>query len=374
MSIEKGPKCRQADETYNECVSRKVSELIEVDGMEQSQAVAVAQSMCETPCSMKAASVSTGQFVSWSTDKGRYVGQVSGVITSGDVSVVSSSGGQEQVEASDDNPVARVVVYVDNQDGSYTRSDRTVPVRVSMLRIIKEPETKKVSASVRKTLSEKAKKHNAKYSSPTKKTSTRTLVAVFRRGVGAYNTNPQSVRPSVSSADQWAFARVNSFLYVLRTGKFRGGKHDQDLLPKGHPQSSKSFEVKAPKTHFPKRGDDEKVSIRNSNYKVFPLAYAERLKAEHPDIWRKGGNILGNTQFKRLKKVMGQNGTPKTPTDEKAIRLREAWSARHYGDHRLAGVVAQIKWLMVGSRGISHMKNVINEAKKKKGVHDDGDD
>ena len=119
MSIEKGPKCRQADETYNECVSRKVSELIEVDGMEQSQAVAVAQSMCETPCSMKAASVSTGQFVSWSTDKGRYVGQVSGVITSGDVSVVSSSGGQEQVEASDDNPVARVVVYVDNQDGSY---------------------------------------------------------------------------------------------------------------------------------------------------------------------------------------------------------------------------------------------------------------
>ena len=131
---------------------------------------------------------------------------------------------------------------------------------------------------------------------------------------------------------------------------------------------------KAPKTHFPKRGDDEKVSIRNSNYKVFPLAYAERLKAEHPDIWRKGGNILGNTQFKRLKKVMGQNGTPKTPTDEKAIRLREAWSARHYGDHRLAGVVAQIKWLMVGSRGISHMKNVINEAKKKKGVHDDGDD
>ena len=192
--------------------------------------------------------------------------------------------------------------------------------------------------------------------------------------MGAYNTNPQSVRPSVSSADQWAFARVNSFLYVLRTGKFRGGKHDQDLLPKGHPQSSKSFEVKAPKTHFPKRGDDEKVSIRNSNYKVFPLAYAERLKAEHPDIWRKGGNILGNTQFKRLKKVMGQNGTPKTPTDEKAIRLREAWSARHYGDHRLAGVVAQIKWLMVGSRGISHMKNVINEAKKKKGVHDDGDD
>ena len=63
---------------------------------------------------------------------------------------------------------------------------------------------------------------------------------------------------------------------------------------------------------------------------------------------------------------MGQNGTPKTPTDEKAIRLREAWSARHFKDHRLAGVIAQVKWLMVGSRGISHMKQVIDEARKKK--------
>lgn len=232
-----------------------------------------------------------------------------------------------------------------------------------------------VSATVRKGLAEKAKKHNEKVgSAKTKRTSTRTLIAVFRRGVGAYNTNPSSVRPSVSSADQWAYARVNSFLYVLRNGRFRSGKHDTDLLPKGHPQSSKSFEIKAPKTNFPKSGDDKKVSIRNSGYEVFPLAYALKLKADHPDIWRKGGNILGNTQFTRLRKVMGQGGTVKTPTDEKAIRLREAWSARHYRDHRLAGVIAQVKWLMVGSRGISHMKQVIDEARKKKGVKQDGDE
>tara|TARA_Y100000114_G_scaffold156423_1_gene183576 strand:- start:255 stop:1373 length:1119 start_codon:yes stop_codon:yes gene_type:complete len=372
MTIEKGPTCRQATETYNECVSRKISELIEIDGMEQPQAVAVAQSMCEKACASKAASVSTGQFVSWSTDKGRYVGQVSSVITSGNVSVVSSSGGQEQVEASADKPVARVVVYVNNQDGSYTRSDRSVPVRVAMLRIIKEPETKQVSASVRKTLSEKAKKHNEKYDSPTKKTSTRTLVAVFRRGVGAYRNNPQSVRPTVNSAEQWAFARVNSFLYVLRTGRFRGGKHDQDLLPKGHPQSSKSLDKSEHVTNFPKRGDNLAVSIRNSEHDTFPLAYAENLKENHPDIWRRGGNILGNTQFNRLQKVMSQNGTPKTPTDERAIRLREAWGARHKEDYRLAGVVAQVKWLVVGSRGISHMKRVINEAKK--GVFDEEGD
>ena len=226
-----------------------------------------------------------------------------------------------------------------------------------------------VSASVRKGLAEKAKKHNEKVgTAKTKRTSTRTLTAVFIRGVGAYNTNPSSVRPSVSSADQWAYARVNSFLYVLRNGRFRSGKHDTDLLPKGHPKSSKSFETKAPKTHFPKRGDDLKVSLRNSKYDSFPLAYALKLREEHPDIWRKGGNILGNTQFNRLRKVHSQMGEAKTPTDEKAVRLREAWAARHLKDYRLAGVVAQIKWLVIGSRGISHMKQVIDEARKKKEI------
>ena len=65
------------------------------------------------------------------------------------------------------------------------------------------------------------------------------LNAVFKRGVGAYNTNPQSVRPNISGPDQWAYARVASFLYAMRNGRFRSGKHDTDLFPKGHPLSSK---------------------------------------------------------------------------------------------------------------------------------------
>ena len=65
------------------------------------------------------------------------------------------------------------------------------------------------------------------------------LEKVFNRGVGAYRTNPQSVRPSVNSANQWAMARVNSFLRALSSGRFKGGKHDTDVFPKGHPLSSK---------------------------------------------------------------------------------------------------------------------------------------
>ena len=34
------------------------------------------------------------------------------------------------------------------------------------------------------------------------------LQTIYNKGVGAYKTNPQSVRPSVRSPEQWAMARV----------------------------------------------------------------------------------------------------------------------------------------------------------------------
>ena len=37
------------------------------------------------------------------------------------------------------------------------------------------------------------------------------LDKVYDRGMGAYRTNPGSVRPSVKSPQQWAMARVYSF-------------------------------------------------------------------------------------------------------------------------------------------------------------------
>ena len=101
-------------------------------------------------------------------------------------------------------------------------------------------EEKQVSKRVKDALKEKVKDHNEKYGdNPKKRATLRMLEAVFRRGVGAYNTNPTSVRPRVTGPDQWAFARTNSFLAALRTGRFQGGRHDTDLFPKGHPLSSK---------------------------------------------------------------------------------------------------------------------------------------
>ena len=93
-----------------------------------------------------------------------------------------------------------------------------------------------ISAKIKKALENKVKEHNEKHGDKKgKRVTLRMLSAVFRRGVGAYNTNPQSVRPSVTSSDQWALARVNVFLGAVRTGRFKRGKFDRDLLPEGHP-------------------------------------------------------------------------------------------------------------------------------------------
>lgn len=120
-----------------------------------------------------------------------------------------------------------------------------------------------------------------------------------------------------------------------------------------------------PVTNFPVQGGDEKVSLSNTQYRVFrDVSYLEDLRNNWPSIWSRGGNILGNLQYRRLIRVVArESGDPDTPTEEKAIRLREAWASRHYGDFRLAGVVAQLKWFVVGRRGTAHMRNVI-EAEK----------
>jgi len=96
-----------------------------------------------------------------------------------------------------------------------------------------------ITESVRIGLSNKVKEHNDEVKDLNldwnAKVTLKKLEKVFERGVGAYKTNPDSVRPNVTSPEQWAYARVNSFLYAIKKGKFRGGKHDTDLLPKDHP-------------------------------------------------------------------------------------------------------------------------------------------
>ena len=115
--------------------------------------------------------------------------------------------------------------------------------RKKSLDIAEEYLLKAVSDRVRTALTNKVEDHNSK--NPKHRATLRMLIAVFNRGVGAYRTNPGSVRGNVTSADQWAMARVNGFIRALRTGKFRRKPYDQDLLPSSHPLSSKKSGNKA---------------------------------------------------------------------------------------------------------------------------------
>ena len=97
----------------------------------------------------------------------------------------------------------------------------------------------KVSQKDRASLQKKADEFNEKYKGKLGYGVTvGVLSSVFQRGLGAFNT---SRSPQVKSASQWAFARVNAFLYLIKNGRPQNAKYttDYDLLPKKHPKSSK---------------------------------------------------------------------------------------------------------------------------------------
>ena len=94
-----------------------------------------------------------------------------------------------------------------------------------------------VSAKDEETLKNKVKEFNDREANTKNGNATLgVLKSVFQRGLGAFNT---SRSPKVSSPSQWAFARVNSFLYLLKNGRPENPKYtaDNDLLPKGHPKA-----------------------------------------------------------------------------------------------------------------------------------------
>lgn len=95
------------------------------------------------------------------------------------------------------------------------------------------------SAKTEKALANKVKEHNEKAPAGRKATLGQ-LKAVYRRGAGAYSS---SHRPG-KTRDQWAMARVNAYLKLLKSGRPANPnyKQDNDLLPKAHPKSTNASE------------------------------------------------------------------------------------------------------------------------------------
>lgn len=97
----------------------------------------------------------------------------------------------------------------------------------------------KVSAKDKASLQKKANEFNEKYKDKLGYGVTvGVLSSVFQRGLGAFNTGHS---PQVKSASQWAHARVNAYMYLVKNGRPQNAKYttDYDLLPKKHPKSKK---------------------------------------------------------------------------------------------------------------------------------------
>ncbi len=94
------------------------------------------------------------------------------------------------------------------------------------------------------------------------------------------------------------------------------------------------------------------------------LKYAQNIKENHPEIWKKGGNIYGNQAFKNLERV-AERGYWLDSEEWFYIKWR-SFVARHKGDFRIAGVVAMLKWVDKVDKGWQYMKDLIEAEIKKR--------
>lgn len=177
------------------------------------------------------------------TFRGQKVGRVLRNIRFGGVGIVATPANPESLileVAETVNPEAKAVENPEAVIASNILGDLDLVQSYHHDEEEKSEGESRVSKQVEDSLKTKLKKHKEKVGDDKRKQTTlRKLKVVYNRGIGAYKTNPGSVRPNVKSPQQWAQARVNSFLYALRNLKFRSGKHDTDLLPKSHPMSGK---------------------------------------------------------------------------------------------------------------------------------------
>ena len=166
------------------------------------------------------------------------------------------------------------------------------------------------SEATETALRNKVTEHNEAMEEDGKPDYTRTtygqLATVYRRGSGAYST---SHRPGISRA-AWSMARVNAYLYLLRNGRPENAAYvgDNDLLPEGHPRSTRSLEAR-------------QVDLE-------PPAYM-RASARRGLEWHRrglsGDGVVDRTI--REARAMAEGNV----TADKWVRLR-AWIARHLVD------------------------------------------
>ena len=134
-----------------------------------------------------------------------------------------------------------------------------------------------VEKSSRTMLENKMREYNEKYGDKHGRVTMAMLQRVYDRGVGAYRTNPESVRPNVTSPEQWAAARVNSFLDAARGAK--AINHDKDVhdeIDKTMPTMSQ-VHVPGAEWDYDDKSKTNKASGAEPIYMYRPVMNAEQI-------------------------------------------------------------------------------------------------
>lgn len=225
-----------------------------------------------------------------------------------------------------------MIAVVDENNHHYDDEDKEI--------VHKNPQ---ISERVETALRNKVKDHNDKYGdNPAKRATYGMLAESFRRGVGAYNTNPQSVRPNVNSADQWAMGRVNGLLYALRTGKFRNRAYDTDLLPEEHPKSSKGKSKAESYDNYPQGATNNAKRMLEWRDKYG----RDVVDAGTPTGWKRANQLASREplSLSTVKRVYSFLSRHKDNAKIDPKYKGEPWRDRGYVAYNLWGGAAMFDW------------------------------
>lgn len=225
----------------------------------------------------------------------------------------------------------------------------------------KDPKTgvySRVEKSRDSTLQDKVDEYNEKYGAKHGKVSLGMLRDVYDRGIGAYRTNPESVRPNVRSKEQWAWARVSSFLSAARGAK--AINHDKDIHDKIKKSQPSSSSVHVPSTDWEKAD-----TYRPPAGARAAARRAIRWKEKYGDKV-KGGTQVGWTRAGQL--ARGENLSRET------VARMASFFARHRGNEKVdpkykdepwrdAGFTSFLIW--GGSAGREWSQRIMDRLKKR---------
>jgi peptidoglycan/xylan/chitin deacetylase (PgdA/CDA1 family) len=222
-------------------------------------------------------------------------------------------------------------------------------------------------------LKNKVSDHNERMTQLSKPDWTRTtlgtLKSVYRRGSGAYST---SFRPGVSRA-AWSMARVNAFLYLLRNGRPANAKYvtDNDLLPSGHPKSSRTVDA---------------IDFEERQVNLTPPAYMRAAARRGLELNRQG---FGGDGLTDKTKQEARDMADGRVSEDKWRRIGP-WIARHLvdldaaknsnpddSDYPGAGLVAHLLWgsgpsKRAAQRTLDYAQGVVErlDMEERHGTHD----